>query len=130
MKYLATLVATVVALSAAAHSKVDPSKLPPASTKTGVTYAKDIKPLLEKSCVKCHGPEKQKAKLRLDSMEWILKGADGEPMVIKGKSAESELVHSVSRLDEDTAMPPEGKGEPLTKEEVGLIRAWIDQGLN
>ncbi|MFN0066586.1 MAG: c-type cytochrome domain-containing protein [Limisphaerales bacterium] len=107
---------------------VDVSKLPPAATTTGVTFDKDIKPLFEKSCVKCHGPEKQKGKLRLDSLEWTLKGADGEDVLNKGKSGESELVHSIARLDEDTAMPPEGKGDPLTKEEVGLVRAWIDQG--
>ncbi len=48
-------------------TKVDTSKLPPASTKQGVTYAADMKPIFEKSCIKCHGSEKQKGKLRLDS---------------------------------------------------------------
>ncbi len=130
MKSLWTTLAASAALSVAALAadKVDPAKLPPAAKKDGVTYAKDIKPIFDKSCIKCHGEEKQKAKLRLDSLEWILKGADGEDILSKGKSAESELVHTIARVNEDEAMPPEGKGDPLTKEQVGLVRAWIDQG--
>ena len=122
----ALLAASALAVHAAA--KVDTSKLPPASTKTGVTYAADIKPIFEKSCFKCHGEEKQKGKLRLDSLEATLKGGDDGKVLEPGKSAESTLVHSIARLDEDEAMPPTDKGKPLTKEEVGLIRAWIDQG--
>jgi hypothetical protein len=107
----------------------DISKLPQAAAKTGVTYDADIKPILEKSCFKCHGPEKQKAKLRVDSLAAIKKGGENGAIFEAGKSDKSRLVHSVARnLDEDENMPPEDKGKPLTKEEVGLIRAWIDQG--
>lgn len=106
------------------------SKLPPASDKKGLTYEKDIKPIFEKSCIECHGPEKQKGRVRLDSLEATLKSGKGKA-VVPGKSAESLLVISVARVSEDPDhnMPPEGKGEPLTKEQVGLIRAWIDQGV-
>ena len=128
MKSLWTPLLVVVSVAAFAADKVDPSKLPAAAKKEGVTYAKDIKPLFDKSCIKCHGEEKQKGKLRLDSLEWILKGSDGEDIVNKGKSADSELVHSIARVNEDEAMPPEGKGDPYSKEQIGLIRAWIDQG--
>ena len=74
------IAAAVVALSTSAqaqeHKKpvVDVSKLPPASTKQGVTYAGDIKAIFEKSCVKCHGDEKPKAGLKLTSLETTLKG--------------------------------------------------------
>lgn len=122
----ALLAASALAVHAAA--KVDTSKLPPAATKTGVTYAADIKPLFEKSCFKCHGAEKQKGKLRLDSLEAALKGGEDGKILEAGKSADSQLVQAVARLDDDSAMPPADKGKPLTKEEVGLIRAWIDQG--
>ena len=134
MKSFRTAVAIVsfallaASTSAPAKDKVDPSKLPPAAKQDGVTFAKDIKPLFEKSCFKCHGPEKQKGKLRLDSLEATLKGGENGEILKKGRSAESGLVHSIARLDEDEAMPPEGKGEPLTKEQIGLVRAWIDQG--
>jgi len=48
--------------------------------------------------------------------------------VIPGQSAKSPLIHYVTRLVEDMEMPPAGKGEPLTPEQIGLLRAWIDQG--
>ena len=109
--------------------KVDTSKLPPVADKKGVTYDADIKPIFEKSCFKCHGKEKQKGKLRLDSLEAALKGGEDGKILAPGKSAESLVVIAVARIgEEDDAMPPADKGEPLTKEQVGLVRAWIDQG--
>jgi len=111
---------------------VDVTKLPPAADKTGVTYANDIKPILDKSCVKCHGAEKPKAKLRLDGLETALKGSEHGKVIAPGKSAGSKLVLSVAYLgDEDDFMPPpnnKAKIPRLSKEQVGLIRAWIDQG--
>jgi mono/diheme cytochrome c family protein len=122
---LLTAISAAVSLSAA---DVDVSKLPPAATKTGLTFDKDIKPIFEKSCVKCHGAEKQKGKLRLDSLEASLKGGENGESIVKGSSAKSPLVHTIARLDPDSAMPPDGKGDPLTKEQIGIVRAWIDQG--
>lgn len=111
---------------------VDISKLPPPSGKQGVTYEKDIKPIFEKSCVKCHSGEKPKAKLRLDSLENVFKGAGDEKVIVPGKSAKSVLVINIAHLgDEDEWMPPpKNKANigPLTPEQIGLIRAWIDQG--
>ena len=121
-----------VALVANAQKKIDTSKLPPASDKKGVTYASDIKPIFDKSCVKCHGAEKPKAKLRLDNLEGALKGGDNGKVVEPGKSADSTLVHNIAWLgEEDYWMPPKDNKQkiaPLTKEEIGLVRAWIDQG--
>jgi cytochrome c5 len=132
MKRLLATAAATVAVAAAAVSAtaadIDASKLPPASDKKGVTFAKDIQPLFERSCYKCHGAEKQKGKLRLDSLEAALKGGENGPSIEKGNSAKSGIVASVARLVEDEAMPPEGKGTPFSKDEVGLLRAWIDQG--
>ena len=113
---------------AASAADVDISKLPPASDKKGVTYDKDIKAVFEKSCFKCHGAEKQKGKLRLDSLQAALKGGDDGKVIEPGNSAKSTLVHAIARLNEDDAMPPADKGDPLSKDQVGLVRAWIDQG--
>lgn len=124
---LAILVLTAAALSAAG-AEADLSKIPPASSKQGVTFEKEIKPLFEKNCVKCHGTEKQKGKLRLDSLEATIKGGKNGPNVLPKQGAKSQLVQAVARLDPDEAMPPDGKGDPLSAEEVGLIRAWVDQG--
>lgn len=123
-----SLLVSAVFLGVIAHAAPDLSKLPPASDKKGLTFDKDIKPIFEKSCFKCHGAEKQKGKLRLDSLAATLKGGENGPNVKPGDSKESNLVHTIARLVEDEAMPPEGKGDPLTKEQIGLVRAWIDQG--
>ncbi len=121
--------ATAVTLVAAS---VDTSKLPPGSSQKGVTYAKDIKPIFDKSCIRCHGAERPKAGLRLDGLETALKGTKDAKVIQPGKSVESLLVHAIAQLGpEDGWMPPVGNKagiSPLTKEQVGLIRAWIDQG--
>jgi hypothetical protein len=127
--WILATVGAVAALSLlAAEKKVDVSKLPPPAEKKGLTYAQDIKPMFEKFCFKCHGPEKAKGDLRLDSLEATLKGSEHGKIIEVGKSEKSRIVHSVARLDPDEAMPPEGKGDPWTKEQVGVLRAWIDQG--
>jgi mono/diheme cytochrome c family protein len=111
---------------------VDVSKLPPASDKKGATYAGDIKAIFDKSCTRCHGPEKPKARLRLDSLQGALKGSEDGKVIQPGNSAGSLLVHCVAHAgDPDVYMPPprnKANIAPLTKEQIGLIRAWIDQG--
>lgn len=106
----------------------DTSKLPPAAKKAGVTFASDIKPLFDRSCIKCHGPEKQKGGLRFDSLENLQKSK--KKVVKAGASAQSMVVLSVAGMapKEEENMPPAGKAPPFTPEEVGLLRAWIDQG--
>jgi mono/diheme cytochrome c family protein len=137
---------TAVLLTAliATASAVDLSKLPPAAKTQGITYAKDIHPLLEASCFRCHGNnEKPKGGLRLDSLEGALKGSKEGKVVVPGNSEKSQIVISASQIDPETAMPPKprlgrngpagGKPpgpppKPLSPEQVGLLRAWIDQG--
>ena len=115
-------------------SDVDPKLLPPPSTKQGVTYATDIQPIFAKSCYPCHGPKsaKPKGKLRLDTLEAVLKGGEDGPALVKGDSAKSVMVAQISHLGDpdDYLPPPDNKANiaPLTKEQIGLIRAWIDQG--
>jgi hypothetical protein len=99
------------------HAVIDPAKLPPPATQKGVTYAKDVRPLFEATCFRCHGEEKQKGGLRLDSLEAVLKGGEDGKVVIPGNSAKSLLVIGASRLDEEFEMPPRRRvrvlGEPL-----------------
>jgi mono/diheme cytochrome c family protein len=130
-------VATTLALSfaiaqGAGKPAVDLSKLPPASGKAGVTYATDIKPIFDRSCIKCHGAEKPKARLRLDGLEGALKGGEDGKVILPGNSAGSILVHNIAHAGApDGYMPPprnKANLPPLTKEQIGLIRAWIDQG--
>ena len=122
-----------IAVAGLATAANGAGQLPPASTKSGVTYATDIKPILDTSCVKCHSGEKPKAKLMLDSLDDILKGGRDGKVVLAGDSAKSPLVLGPAHAteDQDLWMPPkkfEGKFPPLTPDQIGLLRAWIDQG--
>ncbi len=93
-----------------------------------VDYLRDIKPLLTKNCVACHGPDKQRASLRLDTAKSALGGGKTGPSVIPGKSADSLLMKAVNGKDKDVSeMPPEGKTK-LTTQEIALLSAWIDGG--
>ncbi len=107
--------------------------LPPASDKTGLTYATDIKPIFDASCIKCHSGDKPKARLHMDTLAGVLKGTKEGKIVVAGDSANSFLVKSVAHVtgDSDAWMPPvhnKAGIKALTPEQIGLIRAWIDQG--
>jgi hypothetical protein len=112
-----------------AHAKFTPeqrAKLPPPASET-VDFKRDIQPIVEKSCVKCHGRGRNKGGFVFETRESLLKGGDSGPVVIEGNSAESPLIELVSGIDPDSVMP--AKGTKLTAHEVGLMRAWIDQGI-
>jgi len=122
-----------LAISAAAQGSGSGGTLPPASTKQGVTYATDIKTILDASCAKCHSGDKPKARLKLDTLEGALKGSKDGPIIKPGDSANSFIVKSIAHLtaDHDSWMPPlhnKANIAPLTPDQIGLIRAWIDQG--
>src|SRR6266705_5871550 len=97
-------------------SKLDVSKLPPAADKKGLTYAKDIRPLLQASCLRSHGEERPKGDLRLDSLEAVLKGGKDGKVILPGSSKKSPLVFAVAQVNDDLAMPPKrgpgGRGGP------------------
>lgn len=124
--------AMVLAVGVAVAKDPDISKLPPAAKKDGLTFDKDIKGLVEASCLKCHGAEKPKSKYRVDSREAFIKGGESEEAaVVPGKSEKSPVIHYVADLIEDMEMPPTDKRDKypkLTAEQIGILRAWIDQG--
>ena len=115
------------AASGQATSKPSTTALPPAASRT-IDFAKDIQPIFAGHCYDCHGPKKQEAQFRLDSKTIALQGGELGPAIVPGKSAESLLVQAVAGVKADLIMPK--KGERLTSEQVGLLRAWIDQGAN
>jgi mono/diheme cytochrome c family protein len=121
-------VALAVFFVAAGRGDEPKPPLPPAVTRT-VDFAADIQPLLKKNCFSCHGPEQQEGGLRLDQKKRALDGGDSGAEIVMGKSGESRLVRMIAGIDEDFGqMPPKEKGKALSAEEIGLVRAWIDQG--
>jgi mono/diheme cytochrome c family protein len=106
-------------------------KLPPAAAKTGVTYATDIKPIFDANCVKCHdSTKKPKHDIALDSLAGVLKGGKDGKIIVVGDSTKGDLITSIAHLGDDPmTFMPKGRGaKQLTPEQVGLIRAWINQG--
>ncbi len=100
----------------------------PASAATEIDFERDIGPLLKQKCSACHGPQQQMSGLRLDSRAAALQGGYSGPAVKPGDSAGSKLIHMVAGIGiEKNLIMPMG-GEPLSAEQIGILRAWIDQG--
>ena len=107
--FIAILVLTglpVVAGDKSDFSKLDLSKLPSVAENKGLSYAKDIKPILEASCFRCHGEQRPKGGLQLNSLDAVLKGGDDGKVVVPGDSKKSLLVIAAAQIDDETAMPP------------------------
>jgi len=99
-----------------------------APLEAGVDYLKELKPLLKERCYTCHGALKQKNRLRLDTVELMLKGGKSGPAVLRGKPDESLALQRVTASDLDERMPPQHEGEPFTVAQVALLREWIATG--
>ena len=115
---LLPLFVAVSALSAA-------DGLPPAS-KDPVDFEAQVRPLLEQRCVACHGPANAMNGLRLDRKADAMAGGHSGPAIVPWDSARSRLIHLVAGYQVKVLMPP--AGDPLTDSQIGLLRAWIDQG--
>ncbi|MEY2409928.1 MAG: hypothetical protein QOF48_2598 [Verrucomicrobiota bacterium] len=97
------------------------------SVEAKTDFGKEVYPVLKENCFKCHGTEKQKGKLRLDSREAALKGGKNGPAFVPGDVSKSEMIRRINlpKTDDDF-MPAEG--EPLAKEKIELLKAWIAEG--
>ncbi len=90
-------------------------------------FSREIRPLLEQHCFKCHGPEKQKGGLRFDTKAGAFKaGESGEKAIVPGHANESRLIRLVSSKDDTERMP--SQGEALSATEIDLLRSWINGG--
>ena len=127
MKSLPSLLAAVLLAPSFtfALSPGEARKLPPAATRP-VDFVRDIQPLFEASCLKCHAKGKDKGGFSIETREAFLRGGDTGVGAIVGKGAESLVVEAVSGLNEDLVMPK--KGSHWAPEQVGLLLAWIDPG--
>ena len=86
----------------------------------------EVRALLQKRCLACHGPSQQMSGLRLDDREAGLKGGYSGPAILPGKSGESRLIERVLSTKEGFSMPP--SGARLTAAEVETLKQWIDRG--
>jgi hypothetical protein len=91
-----------------------------------VDFEREVWPILAARCTGCHGPEKQKSSLRVDSRAALLQGGDSGPAIVAGKAKGSYLIELISAKEGDLRMPPEGA--PLTPDQIDIVRRWIDEG--
>jgi len=95
-----------------------------------IQFSRDIRPLLSETCFHCHGPDDntREADLELSTKNGLFgKGAE-HAIIVPGKPMESELYRRLVTTDADTAMPPVDSGKSLTKQQIDLIRKWIERG--
>lgn len=91
-------------------------------------YEDAVAPLLEKHCVGCHGPDKQKGKLRLDGYDAILSGGKDGPVIAAGDPGESEMYRRITLPPDDDDFMPSNDKPPLSAAEVAVIERWIAGG--
>jgi hypothetical protein len=91
-----------------------------------IDFVRDIQPILRDHCYGCHGAEKKRGALRLDSREWVLRGGVSGKILIPGQAKASPLYLLLVDPDADSRMPQ--KADPLPKAITDRLRAWIDQG--
>ena len=92
-----------------------------------ITYDDHIAMIFKKHCLQCHGDSKQEAGLNLANYLAIRKGGSGGEVVFAGRSSSSRLFQAITAEDPEARMPP--KNDPLAKEQIALIKSWIDTGL-
>ncbi len=91
-----------------------------------VDFVRDVRPILEARCYDCHGPTKQRGRLRLDTPEGIKKGGSSGSLFTPGNVDDSLLLRHVKGVEDAARMPP--KGDPLSPGQIDKLRAWIGQG--
>jgi uncharacterized membrane protein len=102
--------------------------VPGKNSNDGSAFATLIQPVLKKYCIACHGPQKSKADLRLDSYAAMLKGGEHGAALKPGDAAQSLFFKRIILpADQDEHMPPAGKPQPTT-EEIALLKWWVESG--
>lgn len=119
--FIAICLLSLSSSSVAQQGEAIPAKSTPAD------FVRDIQPILRDNCYKCHAGTTEEGGLNLGIKSKTMQGGDGVAPIVAGKSNESLLIQLVSGIDEDRLMPPEGNA-PLTKKQISLLSAWIDQG--
>jgi mono/diheme cytochrome c family protein len=114
-----TMIVSLISITCAAHG-YGASALDDAAF-----FSKSVQPILADNCIKCHGPDRQKGHLRLDSREAVLAGGKSGPAVVVGKPEESVLIKAVRYTDDDLQMPPK---KQLSDDDVKVLVDWVTRG--
>jgi hypothetical protein len=107
-----------------ADAPAEQVKLPADVQQQLARFESDIRPILTKRCVSCHGEDDPEAELDLRSIESLVRGSKSGPVIVEGFSDKSVLIRKVA----SRAMPPADSGERLTAAEIRTITRWIDKG--
>ena len=126
---------SLTALFAAAALSLQPQARAAAADAKGVEFFESkIRPILAQNCIGCHGPEKQKGGLRLDTRENLLAGGkeDDKTIVVydPAKGDKSLIIEGVEYKNEDLQMPPpkKGKSMKLTDQQITDLKEWVKMG--
>jgi len=112
----------------AGHAARDIGTLPVADAQAAeaVDFMRDVMPIIKDTCVECHGPEKVKARLRMDSIEGLQKGGKSGPLVKPGDPENSLMLRRVLGLDGEDRMPLDK--DPLSEKQIDTLRRWVAAG--
>src|SRR6267142_3371968 len=130
-RWFIAVVAVVATMVGTSHALVAaPIAIAEVKHDGDVDFEKEILPIFRRNCLACHSATEAQSDLVLESPQTILKGGSEGPAVVAGKSADSRLLKLASRQKEPYMPPPDNdvKAKPLTPQELGLIKLWIDQG--
>ncbi len=126
---LAALVTHMAVAPVLADEDVTPVPVVQIERTDPVDFERDVRPILAKKCFVCHSGNVSEGGLDMSAFALLVKGGESGSAIVKGKSADSRLVRSAGRLAEPFMPPPDDdESEPLTPQELALIRLWSDQG--
>lgn len=99
---------------------------PPLQAADTIDFEKQIRPIIQRRCYECHGPDKQESGLRLDKRQEALAGGDSGAAIVPGDVASGLLLKYVQSEDAELVMPP--NGDRLTRQQIELLKRWIEDG--
>jgi mono/diheme cytochrome c family protein len=133
-----SIVPAAVALAICGFSlRSSPARAADAANPEGVKFFEaKIRPILSQTCVNCHGEEKQKGGLRMDTRENLLKGGKDDndkpqQVVVPGNPEKSMIIEAIGYKNEDIQMPPPKKNvsQKLTDEQIKDLTEWVKMGV-
>src|SRR5262245_56255394 len=96
----------------------------PVAAADPVDYLRDIKPIFAKHCTSCHGPQKQRGGLRLDTAKSALEGGNSGAIIVAGKSSQSILIKAINGGEGDIKVMPPKESPRLAAEQIALLKSW------